>query len=174
MTKEQKQQVDLLQTNLSSIRKIAGWTLDELGEKIGVTKQTISNLETKKTNMTLTQYIAIRAVLDYEIQNNKDNHLLGTVVSILLDKSKDLPDKQRKQIQQQFSDISKMAVSGVSQEIIRDTLANIAITGIPGIPPILPMMPSVGGLVALKIVSNWMSYIQQNNKKKSNNNKGGN
>ena len=61
-----------LQVNLSSIRKIAGWTAQDLGKKIGVTKQTISNLENQKTEMTVTQYIAIRTVLDYEIENNKD------------------------------------------------------------------------------------------------------
>ena len=69
--KEKKQkQIKLLQQNLCSIRKIAGWTTQQLGEKIGLTKQTISNLENNKTPMTLTQYIAIRAVLDFEMQTN--------------------------------------------------------------------------------------------------------
>lgn len=53
---------------LSSIRKIAGWTAATLGDKIGVTKQTISNLENQKSPMTFTQYIAIRAVLDAEVE----------------------------------------------------------------------------------------------------------
>ena len=43
---EQRQkQINRLQKNLSSIRKIAGWTAEVLGNKIGVTKQTISNLD---------------------------------------------------------------------------------------------------------------------------------
>ena len=40
-----KNEIIKLQTHLLSIRKIAGWTAQELGQKIGVTKQTISNLE---------------------------------------------------------------------------------------------------------------------------------
>ena len=84
--KERKQQqVRLLQQNLCSIRKIAGWTAEQLGEKIGVTKQTISNLENSKTPMNLTQYIAIRSILDYEIESNKENTVLPQVISILVD-----------------------------------------------------------------------------------------
>lgn len=40
-----KNEIIKLQTHLLSIRKIASWTAQELGQKIGVTKQTISNLE---------------------------------------------------------------------------------------------------------------------------------
>ena len=77
-------QIACLQKNLSAVRKIAGWTSEQLGEKIGVTKQTISNLENEKTKMTLTQYIAIRSIIDYEIQTNKENSVLPQVVEVLL------------------------------------------------------------------------------------------
>ena len=83
---EQRQkQINRLQKNLSSIRKIAGWTAEVLGNKIGVTKQTISNLENKKTPMNFTQYIAIRSVLDAEIEQNKENKVLPQVIAIVLD-----------------------------------------------------------------------------------------
>ena len=65
---QRQKQINRLQENLSSIRKIAGWTAEVLGNKIGVTKQTISNLENNKTPMNFTQYIAIRSVLDAEIE----------------------------------------------------------------------------------------------------------
>lgn len=44
-----------LQVNLHSIRKITGWTAQKLGI-IGVTKQTITNLENQKRNNTNTVY----------------------------------------------------------------------------------------------------------------------
>ena len=69
--------VEKLQNNLLLIRKAGGWSAEEFGDMIGVTKQTISNLENKKTKMTKTQYIAIRAVLDYEIANRLDDHTLS-------------------------------------------------------------------------------------------------
>ena len=55
-----------------TFRKLAGWTSEELGKKVGVTKQTISNLETGRSQMTKMQYIAIRTVLEYQAQNNEN------------------------------------------------------------------------------------------------------
>ena len=79
-----------LQQHLSVIRKVAGWTAEDLGKLIGVTRQTISNLEkSTTTTMSKTQYIAIRAVLDYEIESSK-NDTLRRVVQILVDKE-DIP-----------------------------------------------------------------------------------
>ena len=77
-------EIEKLQTNLQAIRKIARWTTAELGEQIGVTKQTISNLENRKTRMTKTQYIALRSVIDYEIATNTENPALGQVVNAIL------------------------------------------------------------------------------------------
>lgn len=103
-----------LQVNLSSIRKIAGWTAQDLGKKIGVTKQTISNLENQKTEMTLTQYIAIRTVLDYEIENNKSNEVLPQVVHILLDvPDEEISGEDRAKINQAVTTLAAASVGGV-------------------------------------------------------------
>lgn len=85
-----------LQNNLALIRKLAGWTSADLGELIGVTKQTISNLENNRTPMTKTQYIAIRAMIDYEISSNKDTTALAQVVHLLLDADDISEDDQQK------------------------------------------------------------------------------
>lgn len=88
-----------LQKNLSTIRKIAGWTTEQMGNKIGVTKQTISNLENGKNPMSFTQYIAIRAILDHEIETNTNNEVLPKVVSILLDGTEEVCDKYKDSIE---------------------------------------------------------------------------
>lgn len=89
-------EIEKLQTNLQAIRRVAGWTTEELGEQIGVTKQTISNLENHKTTMTKTQYIALRAVIDYEIATNTENSTLAQVVKALLnpDEEEDLTEEE--------------------------------------------------------------------------------
>lgn len=91
-------EIEKLQNNLQAIRKIAGWTTEELGEQIGVTKQTISNLENRKTTMTKTQYIALRTVIDYEIATNTDNATLGQVVNALLNSDDDDDDNETTEI----------------------------------------------------------------------------
>lgn len=61
----------ILQDNLKSIREILNLTSADLGDLIGVTKQTISNLETKNSKLTKLHYIAIRTVVDFEIEKLK-------------------------------------------------------------------------------------------------------
>ncbi|MFQ9249047.1 MAG: helix-turn-helix transcriptional regulator [Clostridium paraputrificum] len=111
-----EQQVKRLQANLLAIRKIAGWTAQDLGDRIGVTKQTISNLENGKSKLTQTQYIAIRAVLDYEIQNNKENTVLPQVIEILLnDENEDEFDEEKeKQITSAVNTVAATAAGGIA------------------------------------------------------------
>lgn len=101
--------------NLSSIRKIAGWTAEVLGNKIGVTKQTISNLENKKTPMNFTQYIAIRSVLDAEIEQNKENKVLPQVIAILLDSGDELDNDEYEEIQKSVETVSAVASGGIKE-----------------------------------------------------------
>lgn len=113
MENKKTEQINCLQDNLSVIRKIAGWTAEELGEKIGVTKQTISNLENKKTPMNLTQYIAIRTVLDYEIENNRENTVLPQAIAILVDGADTYDEKDYQKLKDAISAVSVSAAGGV-------------------------------------------------------------
>lgn len=82
-----------LQDNLPLIRQVGGWKTEEFGNMIGVTKQTISNIENNKTDLTKIQYIAIRAVLDYEM---KSNDILANIVTLLLDTENLSPEDETK------------------------------------------------------------------------------
>ena len=61
----------ILQNNLKAIREILNWTSSDLSNLIGVTKQTISNLENENSRLTKLHYIALRTVIDFEIENLK-------------------------------------------------------------------------------------------------------
>ena len=87
-----------LQNNLLLIRNVGGWTAEVFGDMIGVTKQTISNLENKKTEMTKTQYIATRAVLDYEMEENPNREMLKAAVNLALH-SDEVSEEDQKKIQ---------------------------------------------------------------------------
>lgn len=124
--KEKKQkQVQLLQQNLCSIRKIAGWTAEQLGEKIGVTKQTISNLENSKTPMSLTQYIAIRSILDYEIASNPDNTVLPQVIDILVDKGAELEEENYSEIRETVDTVAASASTGKTGSALAKTFTSL-------------------------------------------------
>lgn len=98
MKKFTAKEIKNLQNNLQLIRQAGGWSAEEFGEMIGVTKQTIRNLEKKTTEMSKTQYIAIRAVLDYEIADRPDDKVLATTVNLCLN-SEDLSEQDKKKAQ---------------------------------------------------------------------------
>ncbi len=73
--------IETLQTSLKQIRQILGLGVQEFGDLIGLTRQTINNLETQKSKMNSIQYIAICAVIDKYVEDNPN--LLPIISSIL-------------------------------------------------------------------------------------------
>ena len=140
-----KNEIRKLQTHLLSIRKIAGWTAQELGEKIGVTKQTISNLENNKTEMTLTQYIAIRTVLDYEIANNPENTVLPQVIHLLLDA--DTPEESQPQVNHAITALTAAAAGGIGVSGLVE-LSSSLLSGLVG-----------GPIVGVALTTSWMARL---------------
>lgn len=127
---ERRKQIKRLQDNLSSIRKIAGWSAEVFGEKLGVTKQTISNLENQKTPMSFIQYIAIRSVLDTEIENNKESEVLQKAVAILLDSDDELDEDKYNEVQKSLEKVAATAVAGISGvALVSVFVALVSLTG---------------------------------------------
>jgi hypothetical protein len=137
MDKYSDKDITKLQNNLLLIRNAGGWTAEEFGDKLGVTKQTISNLENKKTEMTKIQYIAIRAVLDYEMEQNPNNELLRSAINLAFH-SDEVSEEDQKKIQALVSGAQKTGLdnaaviaavgilAGVGAEVLasRDSLAS--------------------------------------------------
>ncbi len=148
--KQQIKEIERLQDNLAAIRKIAGWTSEQFGRKIGVTKQTISNLENKKTPMTLTQYIAIRAVIDYEIQTNEENKVLPQVIEILLNRDEDYTQEEYEKISESVKTIAATAAGGIGGAALAAVCAGV-LGGVFAGP-----VAAIGGVVA---GSTWLSKL---------------
>lgn len=90
--------VERLQKNLATLRKIAGWSAEDLADMVGVTRQTIMNLENNcDYRMTKMQYIAIRAVMEAEVEES-NNSTLSQVINILIDKD-DVSEEQKETVQ---------------------------------------------------------------------------
>lgn len=73
--------IDTLQVSLKQIRQVLGFGVQEFGDIIGLTRQTINNLETRKNRMSAIQYVAICAVIDNYIKDKPD--LLPVLSTIL-------------------------------------------------------------------------------------------
>lgn len=76
------------QRNLATFRKLASWTAEELGQKVGLTKQSIHNLECipSKVRLSPGYYVAIRSVFESEADSRakKDDIVLRQALNILL------------------------------------------------------------------------------------------
>lgn len=156
-------QIELLQDNLQSLRKLAGWTIEEFGEKIGVTKQTVSNLENKKTRLSQTQYIAIRTVLDYEIYEHPENTILQSATSFLLDEGRFLSEEDYAKVKKSVETIAAAASGGIEKSVLSTLFSNmvgtVALSA--GIEPILHV-----GLAGGIIGGLWLRGILSGDKNK--------
>lgn len=161
---EREKKIFLLQQNLSSIRKIAGWTTEQLGDKIGVSKQTISNLENNKTPMNFTQYIAIRSVLDCEIEENKENEVLGRVVEILLDHGNELDEDNYQKVKNGIDTVAAAASGGIAGAALTGTFTGLLGPALMGV-GLLGPIGLIGGTVAGVTSSLWLKKILKNRDK---------
>lgn len=107
-------EIDKLQRNLPSLRKLAGWTAEDLGDKVGVTKQTISNLETGRSTISKMQYIAIRSVMDYEAKSNQN---LASALHLVLD-DRDASSAEHKANEDKVKTVAAATAAGVSSSTL--------------------------------------------------------
>ena len=73
--------VETMQTSLKQIRLVLGFGVQEFGDLVGLTRQTINNLESKKNKMSVVQYVAVCAIIDHCV---KDKPELLSVISTIL------------------------------------------------------------------------------------------
>ena len=88
------EEISRMQKNLLLIRRLAGWSAKEFGNRIGVTRQTINNIESGRSKLTKTQYIAMRYVLDAEMKESPDNTaILKDVLETIIDNPDEYNDE---------------------------------------------------------------------------------
>lgn len=88
-----------MQENLLLIRRAVGWTAEEFGEKIGVTRQTINNIESGRNKLNKTQYIAMRSVLDAEmVQKPEDTEMLKVLLDMFVDHPENYSKEKRSEL----------------------------------------------------------------------------
>lgn len=120
-------EIKLMQENLKQLREIAKWSVQDFADILGVTRQTINNLETKKTEMTKLQYLAIRSCFDYEANNNET---LRDLLNLLVYNPDKYKKDEYKEIQKQAKLLSSTAKGGASKKEIGE-MWQIIIKSIP-------------------------------------------
>lgn len=106
MEKHIVEEIEKLQDNLAVIRKAGNWTCEQFGDLLGLSKQSICNLEHKTVKMSKPQYIAIRSILDYTIEENDLDGILDLTVKIFMN-SHDIPNEVMMKARTFYNGLSK-------------------------------------------------------------------
>ena len=120
--------IQRLQESLSALRKVAGWSAEDLGRQLDVTRQTIVNLETGQTKMTKVQYMALRLAFATEIQARGNDTLLKLMTALV--DCDGVSEDERVRLRRTVDD----AVSKVGRRVGSDAASKAAVEAVkPGL-----------------------------------------
>lgn len=116
-------EIERLQKYLLLIRRSVGWTASEFGDRIGVTRQTINNLESGRSKLTKTQYIAIRSVLDAEMNKYpSETKMLGLILEVFVDNPQKYNSQKKQELLEKANMLTPSILAGTSdRKSVSDT-----------------------------------------------------
>lgn len=119
-------EIKRLQNFLPTLRACANWSVQEFAEMLGVTRQTINNLEKVDggTEMSKIQYLAIRSLFSYEIEKN-NNKKLSDLLYYLVDHPEKLNQEKQAMLSQQAKVLSSAIKGGASATDVDDIWTSI-------------------------------------------------
>ncbi|OHY29412.1 hypothetical protein BI362_11670 [Streptococcus parauberis] len=140
-----------MQDNLKNLRETLGWTSEHLGNLLGVSKQTVSNIETKSSNLTKLHFIAIRTVIDHEVKQLKNKNLEKAKIMEL---QLLLLFNTENEVISPFNKVDREKIKEVSQLVSKtSTIKNASLL-------VTALIPIVGSVL--------QASLQENKHKKSN------
>lgn len=150
-------EIERLQKYLLLVRRTVGWTAEEFGERIGVTRQTINNLEAGRNKLNKTQYIAMRSVLDAEInQYPEETEMLKLILDVFIDHPEKYDKKEKEELLAKANMIMPSILAGstsrkdVSKEMMM-MAAGIGVAVAAAVPILTPVAASSAWLLKTMI-----------------------
>lgn len=154
-----------MQENLLLIRRTVGWTAEEFGEKVGVTRQTINNIESGRNKLTKTQYIAMRSVLDAEIlQKPEETDMLKVLLDVLVDYPENYSEENRSEL---LAKANMMAPSILAGTTTRADVSKEWIKAAGAVVGASVLMGPLGIGAGIAAVNVWLAKSIADGKKKS-------
>ena len=144
-------EIERLEAHLRLVRKAAGWTVEEFADKIGVVRQTITAIEKLETlpadherpkKLTKTQYIAMRSVLEDEVENNE-------MLKVILDAFVDRPEKYTDQNRAEFAE----NVGYVALSVPRKKASNMWFAGLTA-----ATVATITAVIGAVVISSWKKH----------------
>lgn len=156
-----------MQTNLLLIRRAVGWTAEVFGGQIGVTRQTINNIESGRNRLTKTQYIAMRSVLDAEIARHpEDTEMVRILLDALVDHPENYSEADCNKLLEQANLLTPSILAGTAtrETVSKEWLKSVGHIG--SVAAALSVLagasmstPIVAGAVGAGIVNAWLAKV---------------
>lgn len=109
------EEIQRMQDNLLLIRRTVGWTAEAFGDQIGVTRQTINNIESGRNKLTKTQYIAMRSVIEAEMVKHPDEtQMLRALLDMLIDHPENYSKEDYESLLEKANMMSPSILAGTS------------------------------------------------------------
>ena len=113
-----EERAEYLRMYLKDFRNLAGWTAEELGDMRGVTRQAINNIEKKKSNLSIAQYMAITTLLYRKsIAGGFANSVIPQILYSLVENRKKYTTEQLEDIEFTFMQLADAKKFGRSAEL---------------------------------------------------------
>lgn len=134
------------QKNLSTCRKLLGWSCDDFGAYVGLSRQTVYNIEVNKSDISKTQYIAMRAIIDSEILSNpEETKVVALYLKMFVDNPEDYSDAERKVLKEKINlNMPSIAAGTATRKNVSDEIIETAAI----------IIPAIGAAVAALLLTN--------------------
>ncbi len=167
-------EIQELQNNLEMLRKLFGWTAEQLGDRLGITKQSVLNLEKgpeKGVKMSKIQYIAIRAIFEAEAnaRSGEEKENLLIVLGLVFNDNPEITSEQREKVLDTAKVVSSATVTGNKDSAVRAMSAALAAFGVAAGAVAAPV---AGGAVVAGTLAAWVATMLKDTKKDEKEKKG--
>ncbi len=111
-----------LRSILLYIRRILGWSAVMLGDKLGVSRQSINKIESGKSGLSKTEYLLLRRVLDDEIAAvGEEKTMLPIILEVLVDHPERYQAEEREEV---FAKMKLVAPAVIAEPEERKTVSS--------------------------------------------------
>lgn len=111
-----------LRSILLYIRRILGWSAVMLGDKLGVSRQSINKIESGKSGLSKTEYLLLRRVLDDEITAvGEEKTMLPIILEVLVDHPERYQAEEREEV---FAKMKLVAPAVIAEPEERKTVSS--------------------------------------------------
>lgn len=157
--RELEREIVIMQRHLKALRRLAGWTAEELGKKLGITKQAVSALENNTSRMNQLHYLSLIYLFETEADRSPGNPALNEVLDLLFS-DPEYYESKRDEVDRNVAEVAA-AIGGGTSEKTSTLLTKSLIT------PLLPIaVAAVGGVVVGMSIPFWKKKIGELGKKK--------